>query len=71
MMICFVGVSGLSLLKLVSQMQVLKGLCLRGTNLDDQALYNFPGSSLEMLDVSNTKVCRQSLHSLHVWYIFL
>ncbi|KAF7818760.1 BTB/POZ domain-containing protein FBL11 [Senna tora] len=60
------GVSELSLLKLMSQMQVLKGLCLRGTNLVDQALYNFPGSSLEMLDVSNTKISGAALaHVIH------
>ena len=67
MMNCFAGISELSLLKLMSQMQVPKGLCLRGTNLIDQALYNFPGSSLEMLDVSNTKVCHQSLDSCLVY----
>ncbi|MCH98068.1 BTB/POZ domain-containing protein, partial [Trifolium medium] len=46
-----IGVSELSLQDLMSQTQVLKSLCLRGTHLVDQALYNFKGSSLEMLDV--------------------
>ncbi|XP_022634987.1 BTB/POZ domain-containing protein FBL11 isoform X3 [Vigna radiata var. radiata] len=50
------GVSKSSLMELMSQTQVLKSLCLRGTDLIDQALYNFVGSSLEMLDISNTKI---------------
>ncbi|XP_052728816.1 BTB/POZ domain-containing protein FBL11 isoform X5 [Vigna angularis] len=50
------GVSKSSLMELMSQTQVLKSLCLRGTDLIDQGLYNFVGSSLEMLDISNTKV---------------
>ncbi|KAK7396655.1 hypothetical protein VNO78_17811 [Psophocarpus tetragonolobus] len=50
-----------SLLELLSQTQVLKSLCLRGTDLVDQALYNFVGSSLEMLDVSNTKISGAAL----------
>lgn len=45
-----------SLLELMSQTQKLKNLCLRDTHLTDIALYNFSGSSLEMLDVSNTKI---------------
>ncbi|XP_039683385.1 BTB/POZ domain-containing protein FBL11 isoform X3 [Medicago truncatula] len=51
-----IGISELSLQELMSQTQVLKNLCLRGTYLVDQALFNFKGSSLEMLDVSDTKV---------------
>ncbi|XP_073222114.1 BTB/POZ domain-containing protein FBL11 isoform X2 [Cicer arietinum] len=51
-----IGICELSLQELMSQTHVLKSLCLRGTYLVDQALYNFKGSSLEMLDVSNTKV---------------
>lgn len=50
------GVEEESLLKIMSQMQKLKTLCLSDTNLDDSALCRFGGSSLEMLDVSNTKV---------------
>ncbi|XP_052728814.1 BTB/POZ domain-containing protein FBL11 isoform X2 [Vigna angularis] len=50
------GVSKSSLMELMSQTQVLKSLCLRGTDLIDQGLYNFVGSSLEMLDISNTKI---------------
>ncbi|XP_034226541.1 BTB/POZ domain-containing protein FBL11 isoform X2 [Prunus dulcis] len=45
-----------SLLKLMSQMQKLKSLCLSDTRLSDGALYSFRGSSLEMLDISNTMV---------------
>jgi len=62
---CFVGVSKSSLIELMSQTQVLKSLCLRGTDLIDQALYNYVGSSLEMLDISNTKVCCQVYGNLH------
>ncbi|KAL6138398.1 hypothetical protein ACLB2K_063681 [Fragaria x ananassa] len=53
-----------SLLKIMSQMQKLKTLCLRDTNLDDAALYKFGGSSLEVLDVSNTKVSQTALAHL-------
>ena len=63
---CFVGISESSLLELMSQAQVLKSLCLRWTDLVDQALYNFVGSSLEMLDVSDTKVCCQVCGNWHV-----
>ncbi|GAU16053.1 hypothetical protein TSUD_339240 [Trifolium subterraneum] len=56
-----IGVSELSLQDLMSQTQVLKSLCLRGTHLVDQALYNFKGSSLEMLDVSDTKISEAAL----------
>ncbi|XP_072053144.1 BTB/POZ domain-containing protein FBL11 isoform X2 [Arachis hypogaea] len=60
------GVSDSSLLELMSQTQLLKSLCLRGTDLVDQALYNFLGSSLEMLDVSNTKISGAALaHVIH------
>ncbi|XP_027927088.1 BTB/POZ domain-containing protein FBL11 isoform X1 [Vigna unguiculata] len=55
------GVSKSSLIELMSQTQVLKSLCLRGTDLVDQALYNFVGSSLEMLDISNTKISGAAL----------
>ncbi|KAK8473609.1 hypothetical protein PHAVU_001G188000 [Phaseolus vulgaris] len=55
------GVSKSSLIELMSQTQVLKSLCLRGTDLIDQALYNYVGSSLEMLDISNTKISRAAL----------
>ncbi|KAK7244939.1 hypothetical protein RIF29_39768 [Crotalaria pallida] len=55
------GICESSLLELMSQTQVLKSLCLRGIDLVDQALYNFVGSSLEMLDVSNTKISGATL----------
>ncbi|TXG58310.1 hypothetical protein EZV62_016139 [Acer yangbiense] len=51
---CCKGVDETSLLELMSQAKLLKSLSLRGTHLVDDALYNFSGSSLEMLDVSNT-----------------
>ena len=54
--IFFVGVDETSLLELLSQTKMLKSLCLRDTQLVDQALHCFSGSSLEMLDVSNTMV---------------
>ncbi|XP_024188680.1 BTB/POZ domain-containing protein FBL11 isoform X2 [Rosa chinensis] len=53
-----------SLLKIMSQMQKLKTLCLRDTNLDDSALCRFGGSSLEMLDVSSTRVSQAALAHL-------
>ncbi|XP_004494153.1 BTB/POZ domain-containing protein FBL11 isoform X1 [Cicer arietinum] len=56
-----IGICELSLQELMSQTHVLKSLCLRGTYLVDQALYNFKGSSLEMLDVSNTKISEAAL----------
>jgi len=67
---CFIGVSKSSLIELMSQTQVLKSLCLRGTDLVDQALYNFVGSSLEMLDISNTKVCHQVYRLAYFFFIF-
>lgn len=44
--------------KLMSQAYMLKNLCLRETEVIDDILFNFFGSSLEVLDVSNTKVCK-------------
>lgn len=55
----FAGVDETSLVKLLSQTQMLKSLCLRDAHLVDQALHCFSGSSLEMLDVSNTMVSHQ------------
>ncbi|XP_061340254.1 BTB/POZ domain-containing protein FBL11 [Gastrolobium bilobum] len=55
------GICESSILELMSRAQVLKSLCLRGTELFDQALYNFIGSSLEMLDVSNTEISGAAL----------
>lgn len=52
----FAGVDGMYLLELMCQARKLKSLCLSGTQLADKALYNFSGSSLEMLDVSDTMV---------------
>ncbi|XP_022767137.1 BTB/POZ domain-containing protein FBL11 isoform X3 [Durio zibethinus] len=51
-----------SLLELLSQTQMLKSLCLRDTNLVDNALCNFSGSLLEMLDVSNTMISGAALN---------
>lgn len=51
-----IGVDEAFLLELMSQTHTLKSLCLRDTNIVDLALYHFLGSSLEMLDVSNTMV---------------
>ncbi|KAM1196846.1 hypothetical protein ACFX2I_008519 [Malus domestica] len=53
-----------SLVKLMSQMQKLKTLCLSDTYLSDGALYSFRSSSLEMLDVSNTVVSKAALAHL-------
>ncbi|XP_043697022.1 BTB/POZ domain-containing protein FBL11-like [Telopea speciosissima] len=50
-----------SLLQLLSDTYLLKSLCMRGTVLADDALFNFLGSSLERLDVSDTMVSGASL----------
>ncbi|KAK1439449.1 hypothetical protein QVD17_05267 [Tagetes erecta] len=50
------GVNMTSFFKLMSQAYMLKDLCLRDTEVVDDCLFNFFGSSLERLDVSNTKV---------------
>ncbi|KAJ0726600.1 putative chromatin remodeling & transcription regulator BTB-POZ family [Helianthus annuus] len=50
------GISMMSLSKLMSQAYMLKNLCLRDTEVVDDCLFNLGGSSLEVLDVSNTKV---------------
>ncbi|KAJ9181420.1 hypothetical protein P3X46_009553 [Hevea brasiliensis] len=55
------GVNERSLLDLISQTQALISLCLRDTHLVDDALYSFPGSSLETLDVCNTMVSGAAL----------
>ncbi|KAL5570633.1 hypothetical protein UlMin_027208 [Ulmus minor] len=60
------GVDETSLLKLMSQTQMLRSLCLSGTHVTDRALYSFAGSSLEMLDVSNTLVSGAAL--AHIVY---
>ncbi|KAK2655154.1 hypothetical protein Ddye_008206 [Dipteronia dyeriana] len=58
---CCKGVDETSLLELMSRAKLLKSLSLRGTHLVDDALYNFSGSSLEMLNVSNTMISGPSL----------
>ncbi|KAG5582722.1 hypothetical protein H5410_053349 [Solanum commersonii] len=50
------GINETSFLELISQTQRIRSLCLRETQLVDNCLYKFSGSSLEMLDVSDTKV---------------
>ncbi|XP_034694533.1 BTB/POZ domain-containing protein FBL11 isoform X2 [Vitis riparia] len=55
------GVDETSLLEVLSQVQVLRSLCLRETHLVDHALCSFSGSSLEMLDVDNTMVSGAAL----------
>ncbi|KAB1221289.1 BTB/POZ domain-containing protein FBL11 [Morella rubra] len=55
------GVNEASLLELLSQTENLKSLCLRDTHLVDDSLQHFSGSSLEMLDVSNTMVSGTAL----------
>ncbi|XP_021728708.1 BTB/POZ domain-containing protein FBL11 isoform X2 [Chenopodium quinoa] len=55
------GVSEASLCEILSRGRMLKSLCLRNTFLVDHALFRFPGSSLEILDVSNTMISRDAL----------
>lgn len=50
------GINMTSFSELMSQAYMLKSLCLRETQVLDDVLFNFFGSSLEVLDVSNTKV---------------
>ncbi|XP_031253522.1 BTB/POZ domain-containing protein FBL11 isoform X3 [Pistacia vera] len=58
---CCKGVDETSLIELMSQTAMLKSLCLSDTHLVDEALYNFSGSSLELLDVSNTMISGAAL----------
>ncbi|WCJ34349.1 BTB/POZ domain-containing protein FBL11 [Euphorbia peplus] len=55
------GVDEQSLVDLLSKTQTLRRLCLRDTNLVDDALYGFSCSSLEMLDVSQTLISGDAL----------
>lgn len=50
------GIAGNILSELLSKSDILRSLCLRETQLLDDSLYKFSGASLEMLDVSETKV---------------
>ncbi|GJX35690.1 BTB/POZ domain-containing protein FBL11 isoform X1 [Tanacetum coccineum] len=50
------GINTNSFSKLMCQAYLLKSLCLRDSEVVDDGLYSFVGSSLEVLDVSNTKV---------------
>ncbi|CAN4118261.1 unnamed protein product [Withania somnifera] len=60
------GISETSLLELISRTHGIKSLCLRETQLVDNSLYKFSGSSLEMLDVSDTKVSFHAVgHVVH------
>ncbi|KAI3790859.1 hypothetical protein L2E82_04245 [Cichorium intybus] len=52
--------------KFMSHANMLKSLCLRDTEVVDDVLFNFFGTSLEMLDISNTKV--SSAGVAHVIY---
>ncbi|XP_042941637.1 BTB/POZ domain-containing protein FBL11 isoform X7 [Carya illinoinensis] len=55
------GVDETSFRELLSQTQTLTSLCLRDTHLNDEILHCFSGSSLKMLDVSNTMVSGAAL----------
>ncbi|KAI8560126.1 hypothetical protein RHMOL_Rhmol04G0231700 [Rhododendron molle] len=55
------GVDETSLSELISETPMLKSLCLRETLIVDDTLYSFLGYSLEMLDVSDTKVSSTAL----------
>ncbi|XP_027068538.1 BTB/POZ domain-containing protein FBL11-like isoform X2 [Coffea arabica] len=60
------GVSEASLSELLSQTLMIKSVSLRETHLVDDALDRFPGCSLEMLDISETKVSSLALaHLIH------
>ncbi|CAI9097792.1 OLC1v1034284C1 [Oldenlandia corymbosa var. corymbosa] len=55
------GVPDISLSELLSQTRLAESICLRETQLGDDALYRFQGCSLKMLDVSETKVTSVAL----------
>ncbi|XP_076899936.1 BTB/POZ domain-containing protein FBL11 isoform X2 [Bidens hawaiensis] len=55
------GINTTYFLNLMSHARMLKNLCLRDTEVVDDCLFNFCGSSLEVLDVSNTKVSTAAL----------
>ncbi|GMH26341.1 hypothetical protein Nepgr_028184 [Nepenthes gracilis] len=60
------GVHEASLVDILSRVHMVKSLCLRDTSLSDKALCSFSGSSLEVLDVSNTLVTEVALcHIVH------
>ncbi|XP_024986086.1 BTB/POZ domain-containing protein FBL11 isoform X2 [Cynara cardunculus var. scolymus] len=50
------GINMTTFSELMFQAYMLKSLCLRETQVLDDGLFSFFGSSLEVLDVSNTKV---------------
>ncbi|KAK6126316.1 hypothetical protein DH2020_039961 [Rehmannia glutinosa] len=60
------GITGNILSELMSGADHLRSLCLREIQIVDDALYRFSGASLEMLDVSDTKVSSATLsHVIH------
>lgn len=61
---CFTGVDEKSISELMAETPMLKSLCLRETQIDDNTLYSFLGSCLEMLDISDTKVWQHSNETL-------
>nr|XP_010940313.1 BTB/POZ domain-containing protein FBL11 [Elaeis guineensis] len=58
------GADQISMLQLMSCTYMLKLLSLRETSLIDDVLYNFMGSSLESIDVSETMVSMKALTSV-------
>ncbi|GFZ02481.1 ubiquitin-protein ligase [Actinidia rufa] len=50
-----------AILCLISETPMLRSLCLRETQIVDNTFHSFLGSSLEMLDVSDTKVSEAAL----------
>ncbi|KAK6152320.1 hypothetical protein DH2020_014955 [Rehmannia glutinosa] len=60
------GITGKILTELMSGADHLRSLCLREIQIVDDALYRFSGASLEMLDVSDSKVSSATLsHVIH------
>ncbi|PSR98499.1 BTB/POZ domain-containing protein [Actinidia chinensis var. chinensis] len=55
------GVDEITLSELISETPMLRSLCLRETQIVDNTFHSFLGSSLEMLDVSDTKVSEAAL----------
>ncbi|KAJ4798429.1 BTB/POZ domain-containing protein FBL11 [Rhynchospora pubera] len=58
------GIDEFAMSRLLNHMTMIKEVSLRGTALTDEAIFNFTVSSLERLDVSDTKVSMVGLRPL-------
>ncbi|KAJ4748616.1 BTB/POZ domain-containing protein FBL11 [Rhynchospora pubera] len=58
------GIDEFAMSRLLNHMTMIKEVSLRGTALTDEAIFNFTVSSLERLDISDTKVSMVGLRPL-------